>query len=176
MASIVLAHHVSDEGAIGSEAIETVGSAQKKCLGDTLFDVAMASLDGAVLVGNAMVVAARHHAEMADERLETLCQMNAAERLSLRCSLYFLSRADGYTTLTLAMRDGGVSEIRRFPHTSYRIRTDTRIEAEPARKSQDADGKHQDGDQCAAYMQQEHHAHGAFSHNGARWRPRLGRA
>ncbi len=36
MASIVLAHHVGDEGAIGVEIVETGGSAQEKRLGDAL--------------------------------------------------------------------------------------------------------------------------------------------
>ena len=75
MASIVLAHHVCDEGAVGVEIVETGGSAQEKCLGDALLDVAVAAFDGAVLVGDATVVAAWHHAEMGDECLETLRQI-----------------------------------------------------------------------------------------------------
>ena len=58
-----------DEGAPGGEVGKVMAAAQQQRLGERVLEVAVRRLDGAVLVGDAGVVAGRAHAVMGAERL-----------------------------------------------------------------------------------------------------------
>ena len=60
-----------DEAAIGTKIVEVVTAAQKQRITHCALEVAMRALDGAVLMGNAAVVARRLHSVVSTERFVT---------------------------------------------------------------------------------------------------------
>ena len=69
MAGVAAADQRVDEGAIGVDVVEVAAAAQQQGVLDRLFEMAMGALDGAVLMGDAAIVAARRHAVVGAERL-----------------------------------------------------------------------------------------------------------
>ena len=68
-AGILLGDHLVDEAAIVRQVGEVPAAPKQQRIADDAFEMAMRALDGAVLMGNAAVVAARDHAVMAAQVL-----------------------------------------------------------------------------------------------------------
>src|SRR3981081_3819545 len=65
--SVAVADEIVSKGLIGGATVEIATATQRQGLGERRLEVAMRTLDGAVLVAHAAIVAGRRHAVMATQ-------------------------------------------------------------------------------------------------------------
>ena len=69
MCGITAADDLIDKGTVGSEIVKVIGAAHQQRIADRIFEMAMRTLNRAVLMGDALVVAGWRHLIMGESHL-----------------------------------------------------------------------------------------------------------